>query len=218
MVGDEILPTTPQPRHAAPSAPPPAAPSAPPPAAPSAPKRKVQRRPGLSPPPSTPGFGTAMPCEQQGATVKPTRKRPPRDPSSSAIAVRRVRVATAGLVPLQASSATTAQEASLMPLLASSAAPTPSGPSTAAAFTTMPEAQEVLGGMPQSMDDESFLHLMNEQTFGNAVDANMFEANTIDEEIGSDVDSELPKKKGSRGVNFTIPEDDTCESMANHFP
>ncbi|CAL4977461.1 unnamed protein product [Urochloa decumbens] len=49
---------------------------------------------------------------------------------------------------------------------------------------------------------------MNEQTFGNDVDANMFEANTIDDEIGSDVESELPKKKGSRGVNFTIPEDE----------
>ncbi|CAN6270254.1 unnamed protein product [Urochloa humidicola] len=158
-----------------------------------------------------PGGGTPKVSGEQ-AVVKPTRKRPPRDLSSSVTTARRAR---SDLLPLQGSSATlevassSPQLASSAPLLASLTSPTPSASSPIASFTTMSGAQEVLDEMPQSVDNESFLNFMNEQTFGNAVDANIFEANTVDDEIGSDVDSELPKKKGSRGVNFTIPEDKT---------
>ncbi|CAL5039465.1 unnamed protein product [Urochloa decumbens] len=68
----------------------------------------------------------------------------------------------------------------------------------------MPTAQEVLGEMPESMDDETFLNMMDGQNFGNSAsfDANMFD------DGGSDVDGELPKKKGSRGANFTVAEDE----------
>ncbi|CAL5067719.1 unnamed protein product [Urochloa decumbens] len=88
------------------------------------------------------------------------------------------------------------------------ASPAASAPSPIAPVTTMPVAQEVLGEMPESVDDETFL----QQTFGNVVDANIFDgnaidANTIDDDIGSD--SEMPKKKGSRGANFTMGEDET---------
>ena len=57
-----------------------------------------------------------------------------------------------------------------------------------------------------SVDDESFLNIceINEGTFDD------FDANTMDDELGSEDElGELPKKKGSRGVNFTIDEDET---------
>ncbi|OEL12641.1 hypothetical protein BAE44_0026341 [Dichanthelium oligosanthes] len=93
-----------------------------------------------------------------------------------------------------------------------SASPAPCNPSPIAPATTMLFAEVVLGEMPPSVDDQSFLNIMDEQTFGDTacyVDGNIFDANTIDDELGSDVDGEFPKKKDSRGLNFTIAEDET---------
>ncbi|KAK8455177.1 hypothetical protein SEVIR_4G097400v4 [Setaria viridis] len=115
-------------------------------AAPSAPKRKAQRRLGLPPPPSTDGSGTSVAGGEEGSGVKPTRKRPPRDPSL-ATAARKSRTAAAGRPPLQVSPAPP-ELASPAYSTQANASPAPSAASPIAPTATMPVAQEVLGEMP----------------------------------------------------------------------
>ncbi|CAL5048222.1 unnamed protein product [Urochloa decumbens] len=187
-------------------------------AAPSAPKQKPQRRLGLPMPPSTGGAampgaksgtphggsGTPAPINEEGVGVKRTRKRPPRDPSSARAACK-VRSTAAGPVPLQASP-TLSESNSPAYSPEVGASQTPSAMPAMDSTDNVPTAQEVLCGMPKSLDDESFLNTMDVQTFGNTTS---FDANIFDDELGSDVEGELPKKKGARGVNFTIDEDET---------
>ncbi|GJN33693.1 hypothetical protein PR202_gb22314 [Eleusine coracana subsp. coracana] len=98
-------------------------------------------------------------------------------------------------------------------------------PGTPAATRDTPEAiggadaQELFDEMPASIDDETFLNMMDAENFGvdlnTAFDGyddgmnNFVDNDGFASDGDCDIDGDVPKKKGSRGCNFTVGEDET---------